>query len=36
VTPPLDGDNGSSAMARVCEEILLAAGRTEEAYRRFA
>lgn len=27
---------GPSDMARTCEEILLAAGRGEEAYRRFA
>jgi len=26
---------GSNAVARVCEEVLLAAGRTEEAYRRY-
>ncbi|MGE5153410.1 MAG: hypothetical protein ACM3ST_05285 [Bdellovibrio bacteriovorus] len=29
-------NDGPSDMARTCEEILLAAGRTEEAYRRFA
>ncbi|MFY9975129.1 MAG: hypothetical protein WAK53_12785 [Chromatiaceae bacterium] len=29
-------NDGSSDMARACEEILLAAGRGEEAYRRFA
>jgi tetratricopeptide (TPR) repeat protein len=29
-------NDGPSDMARTCEEILLAAGRSEEAYRRFA
>ena len=29
-------NDGPSDMARTCEEILLAAGRTEDAYRRFA
>ena len=29
-------NDGPSDMARTCEEILLAAGRSEDAYRRFA
>jgi len=34
--PSLGLNDGPSEMARTCEEIFLAAGRTEDAYRRFA